>query len=147
MFRALLCITALSLAPAAFANDAANPPKISGTWTTEGTAQPATWVIDENGDSIQITHKQGAETIADFKCNTLGKDCMVKDSGKKATVSMWFNGPKLVEMETKGADVTKLRFSVAAQGDAMDIEVIPITPAGATETVHLKRVPVSAKNQ
>ena len=78
----------------------------------------------------------------------MGKECGVKDAGRRAKVSMYFNGPKLVEMETgaKGTPVVKRRFSIAADGDTMDLETIPLVPAGPTETTHFKRVsPVVAK--
>jgi hypothetical protein len=54
---------------------------------------------------------------------------------------MWFNGPKLVEIEARGTEVVKRRFSVTGDGDRMDVETIPIVPAGKSETRHFKRVP------
>jgi hypothetical protein len=53
---------------------------------------------------------------------------------------MWFNGPKLVELETKGKEVVKRRFAVAGEGDTLEIEVIPIEPAGKTETLRFRRL-------
>jgi len=72
----------------------------------------------------------------EFQCNTVGKEC----SEKHGKVSMWFNGPKLVVMETRGSDVVKRRFEASADGGALEMEVIPIAPSGKTEKVALKRV-------
>ena len=70
----------------------------------------------------------------------------LKGAGRKSRISMWFNGPKLVEMETKGSQVVKRRFSITGDGDTLDLETIPIAPAGKVETSHFKRVsPVAAK--
>ena len=97
-------------------------------------------------DSIHVTISSGAQTVAEFECNTVGKECAVKDAGRKSKVSMWFNGPKLVELETSGTQVVKRRFSIAGDGDTMDLETIPIAPVGKVETSHFKRVsPVAAK--
>jgi hypothetical protein len=49
---------------------------------------------------------------------------------------MWFNGPKLVELETRGAQVVKRRFSITGDGDTMDLETIPIVPTGKSEITH-----------
>jgi hypothetical protein len=59
---------------------------------------------------------------------------------------MWFNGPKLVELETSGTQVVKRRFSITGNGDTMDLEAIPIAPVGKVETSHFKGVsPVLSK--
>jgi hypothetical protein len=55
-------------------------------------------------------------------------------------VTMYYDGPALVQFETKGSDVTRRRFTVTVQPDMMDIEVVPIVGAGKTETLHLKRI-------
>jgi hypothetical protein len=73
--------------------------------------------------------------------------CDVKTAGKKATVSLWFNGPRLVEMETKGSDVVKRRFTILPQGDVMEMEVIPIVPSGKTESVQFKRAQLTARQE
>jgi hypothetical protein len=52
---------------------------------------------------------------------------------------MWFNGDKLVELETKGREVVKRSFAVPQQGDTLEVEVIPIVPEGRTETLHFAR--------
>jgi hypothetical protein len=102
----------------------------------------STWALEEgSADSIRVTNSRGAAAVAEFECNTVGKECAVKDAGRKSKVSMWFNGPKLVELETRGTQVVKRRFSITGDGDTMDLETIPIAPVGKVETSHFKRVP------
>jgi hypothetical protein len=42
-------------------------------------------------------------------------------------------------METTGTLVVKRRFAVTGIGETMDLETIPVTPSGQTETTHFKR--------
>jgi hypothetical protein len=72
---------------------------------------------------------------------SLGKECEVKDAGRKVKVTLFFNGPKLVVLETRGDEVVKKRFGAVETGDTLELEVIPVAPDGKTETVHFKRVP------
>ena len=62
-------------------------------------------------------------------------------------VSMWFNGPRLVELETKGSEVVKRRFMILPKGDVMEMELIPIVPGGKPETFQFKRVELSARQK
>ena len=116
--------------------------KLIGSWcnATDGNSSGSVWSLEDRGESIRIIQLLGGQKIADVECNTMGRECEVKDSGRHVKVSMWFNGPKLVQMETRGAEITKRSFAILKEGDAMEIEVIPIAPAGKTEVVHLQRV-------
>jgi hypothetical protein len=149
MQGSLVVLSALLLASSAFADDDTGRAKLMGQWQqTDGSGETkSTWALDGSGDSIHVVKSAGSQTLAEFECNTLGKECAVKDAGRRAKVSLWFNGPKLIEMETVGSDVVKRSFSVAGDGDAMDLETIPIAPGGATETTHFKRVPSAAAKQ
>ena len=138
---ALSCVIAVPLA--------AESPKIDGTWTVQGNTEgdgATAWVFHEDGDSLKVTRMKGTETLTAFVCNTMGRECELKDSGKKGTVSLWYNGPKLVEMEVRGNEIVKRRFALSDQ-DGLDVEVIRISPSSKTETIHLKRTQTSAKNQ
>jgi len=119
----------------ALADDQADRLRLSGKWQAESDI----WSLDNKGDAIHLTHSNGSQTIEEFECNTLGSECAVKDSGKGAKVSLWYSGPKLVVLETKGSEVVKRRFS-APQSDMLDLEVIRVVPEGKTEMLHLKRV-------
>jgi hypothetical protein len=110
--------------------------KLAGSWQESAGDPGKTWTIAEMGDRMQITETVKGEKLVEFQCNTVGKEC----SAKHGKVSMWFNGPKLVVMETRGSDVVKRRFEASADGGALELEVIPIAPSGKTEKVALKRV-------
>jgi hypothetical protein len=57
---------------------------------------------------------------------------------------MYYDGPALVQLETKGSDVTRRRFIVTGQPDLMEIEVMPILGTDKAETLHLKRIKLSS---
>src|ERR1700743_3613094 len=84
-------------------------PNLSGVWQFDSSKSElhtakvagATWVITEDDSSIQITESEdGASKKIELKCTTDGKECKIR--GDKATASFWYNGPMLVEMESKG---------------------------------------------
>ena len=139
-----ITLSALLIVSAAFADNDSSRAKLMGKWLQSDGNEEAksSWtLLDGSADSIHITISNGTQVVAEFECNTVGQECAVKAAGRKAKVSMWFNGPKLVEMETVGAQVVKRRFSIGGDGETMDLETIPISPAGKTQISHFKRVP------
>jgi hypothetical protein len=121
--------------------------KLSGAWELQDAANGQDsrgWSFEPTGDSIHVVHTLGGRTVADFECNTVGKECEIKESGHKAKVALWYSGPKLIELETKGSDVLKRRFAV--QGDAMEMEKIPVVPTGSAETLKFKRGQMAARS-
>jgi hypothetical protein len=58
---------------------------------------------------------------------------------KPVKVSMWFNGPKLVVMETRGSEILKRRFQTVGDGNELDLEVVPIVPQRKRERFRLLR--------
>jgi hypothetical protein len=133
MIVPIVALSTLFLASTAFADDDSSRAKLMGKWLqSDGNGEAkSTWELEEGlADSIHVTNSSGAQTVAEFECNTVGKECAVKDAGRKSKVAMWFNGPKLVEMETRGSQVVKRRFSITGDGDTMDLETIPIAPEG-----------------
>jgi hypothetical protein len=110
-------------------------PNLSGTWQFDnaksqlhsGKAAAATWVINEDGDSIQITQSGDEEgKKIELKCTTDGKECKV--SGEKGTTSFWYNGPMLVEMETRGDHVMRYRMKLSDDGKTLTVEATSIVP-------------------
>jgi hypothetical protein len=134
----------LLLAGAALADDASSRAKLLGTWRPEGDigAGGSAWSFSSQGDSLEITEIEGGNKVAVFKCGTDGKSCEVKVSGKKATVSFWYNGPKLVELEAQGSGVVERRF--VPSDDSMEVEVVPMVPSGKAETTKFKRSPLAS---
>lgn len=149
MTVSIFILSALLLTGSAFAGDDSGRDRLMGTWQqNEGNGESkSTWTLEGLGGSVHVTNSNGTQTIAEFKCNTVGKECAGKDGGRPSKVSMWFNGPKLVELETRGTQVVKRRFSVTGDGDTMDLETIPIVPTGKSETMHFRRVPSAVAKQ
>ena len=118
--------------------------KLIGSWTNQSSGESrSVWTLAESGDSMRITQTESDRTVVELACNTLGRECEIKQAGKPVKVSMWFNGPKLVVMEVRGSDVLKRRFQAANDGSTMEMEVIPIVPQGKPEVIRLTRTPAS----
>ncbi len=110
--------------------------KMSGRWQhQDGTA----WTIDNKVGTAHLKHDDHGHVSPDVECNTMGRECQVHESGKPVKVSMWFSGPKLVELETRGSQVVKRRFLVAASSDTLEVETIPVVPEGRAEVKTYKR--------
>ena len=146
----LTAILLLSLGAEALADDQSDRQKLLGSWELQGTPEnssASSWTFSPTKNLIRVTQMEGGNKVVEFSCGTEGITCEIKAAGKKATVSMWFNGPRLVEMETKGSDVVKRRFKILSQGDVMEMEVIPIVPGGKTETFQFKRAQLTARKE
>jgi hypothetical protein len=135
MTRCLPGILLILAAVCSYADDS-DKSKLIGTWSTSGDPR-ATWVLAAPGDVMHITYSQNDQKISEVECNTVGRECESKQSGKPVKVSMWFNGPKLVMMETRGTEVVKRRFHASDDGQTLELETIPIVPEGKTEIVRL----------
>lgn len=127
--------------------------KLIGSWELQYaplTSLSSHWTFSEQGKSIHVTQLEGTNKVANFECDIDGDPCEIKVSGKRAMVSLWFNGPKLVELETKGSEVVKRRFEIISQGDGagevMEMELIPIVPSEKTEIFRYKRLQRSASD-
>lgn len=144
--RTITCLTlAVCLCGvAAAADDDADRAKLVGSWQMIQNNNQA-WSFSTQGDSIKVTETEAGNKVAEFECNTDGKACEVRIAGKKASVSFYYNGPKLVEIEQKGSDVIKRRFTAAPEPDSMQVEVMPIVPSGTNETLKFKRIAAVAK--
>jgi hypothetical protein len=142
-----LAVVAVSIA--AFGQESDDRQKIIGTWQLQtATGSPGeTWVFEDKGGKLHVSCTRNSEKFADFECNTTGGDCATKVNGRDAKVSMWFNGAKLVQLETRGSDVIKRHFAVAGEGEAMELEVIPVVPSGKPEVFRFKRVQLSTGRQ
>lgn len=132
------------------ADDQNDRQKLIGSWEEQGaveSAQASGWIFSTAQDSIRVTQLEGNNKVAEFACGTDGNLCEIRNAGKKATVAIWFNGPRLVVLETKGSEVIKRRFKIHPASDIMEMEVIPIVPDGRTETFQFKRRQLSARQE
>ena len=147
--RLKMTVLAVALVSAGFAlgEDSEVRAKLMGKWQQSDGNRETTWTLKEKGSSLHLSNSTNAAPAMEFECNTEGKECTVKHSGHSSKVSMWFNGAKLVELETTGNQVVKRRFTVTGDGDSMELETIPIAPAGTGETTHFKRVAVDTAKQ
>jgi hypothetical protein len=117
-------------------------PNLSGTWQFDGSKSElhtvkvsgATWVINEDDSTIQITESEdGASKKIQLKCTTDGKECKV--TGDKGTASFWYNGPMLVEMENKGDHVMRYRMKLSEDGKTLTVDTTSIVPQSAQDDV------------
>jgi hypothetical protein len=127
---------------AAFAEAGPDRQQLIGTWQSQG-GESQTWKLAAKGEAMQIVRAENDRKVSEVECNTAGRECALKDEGKPVKVSMWFNGSKLVVMETRGSEVLKRRFQASGDGSTMELETIPIKPQGKPETVRLTRAPAS----
>lgn len=133
-----------TLATLGLADTQSDRANLVGTWVQNGGNNK--WVIENKNDALHVTQIEGTAPVADFSCATDGHDCEVKISGHKATVSMYYNGSALVQMETKGDVIIKRRFSVEPSGNSMKVKIIPMTGKAAPEDLEFERTqPVSRK--
>jgi hypothetical protein len=126
-------------------------PGFSGTWHVDTAScelhsriSPAlTWKIDQKDEDIHFVESASDKgSLIDVTCGTRGADCKTKEAGKPVTVSFWYNGPALVEMETegKGVAVTKRKIQLSSDGSSLIVEVTHILPEGRTpEKIVLKK--------
>ncbi len=139
MTRALIALVVPLLwalqAPAAESDSAKT---LSGAWQTKDSSAHA-WTFEQTDKGLHVTEAENGKTIADYMCNTSGRDCDVKLAGRDAKVSFWYNGPKLVEMVTEGSRVVKRRYAPSADGTTLEVEIIPVVPEGHSENIELVR--------
>jgi hypothetical protein len=133
-----LTLAALLGSACLFGDDDAERAKLIGSWRADAPALQ--WSFSYTTTSVKVTENDGGNTIADFACTVDSKPCDIKIGGKKASVSFWFNGGILIEMETLGKDTVQRRFAVDS-GDALKIEVVPMEGRGKHETLQYKRAP------
>lgn len=138
----MLATGLLMTAGFAVADDYEARAQIAGTWTSSDSSDPKEeWKIVQEGDGLRIAHERGGKKLSEFTCKPAGEQCKYKENGRDASVMMWFNGPKLVQLETVGNDVVKRHFGVVDDGNTLVIAVIPVAPPGKTETFRYTRVP------
>jgi hypothetical protein len=112
---------------------AADDQSYSGKWQSGDRSSEL--IVDQTGDDVHVKEERGGKILCEYTCKLGGKNCSFKEEGKKATVSVYFNGPKLVEIRTRGEVVLKRRFGLKNDGKTMEVELMPIAPPGKTETI------------
>jgi hypothetical protein len=133
--------TLLLISVSAVVAVAGDKPNLSGAWQWNPSKSDfhsarltgLTWVIDQKESTFHLSeterHPDGKEIKTDFDCTTDGKECSINAKGEPASVSLWFNGPALVEMLSKGHNretVVKKRMRLSEDGKFMNVELIPM---------------------
>lgn len=139
---------ALLLCAPVQADDVSDRAKLIGSWQRQDDSATAAsvWVLEMKGAALHITESLGDHKISEFECRPSGADCEGTVEGKKASVSMYYDGPALVQLVTRGSDVTRRRFTVTGQREMMEIEVMPIVGTDKADSLHLKRIKLSPKS-
>ena len=134
------CILVAGLVP--LRADSLARPDLSGTWRLEPSKSQIhsrippglTLAIEQDADAIHLVRQFGdKQKPDDLRCATNGKDCKVKEEGHAATVSFYYNGPALVEIDSEGQNhdsVTKKRMEVSPDGSTLTVDVIHVMPEG-----------------
>jgi hypothetical protein len=128
---------------------ASDRPDFSGTWVTaDRNAATPKWQIEQREEDIQVKALEAGDKLdREYKCGTVGKECATKEDEKKGKVSLWYNGPMLVEMyqSKDGKSVVKTQRKLSDDGSTMTVVVVPIVPAGGEpQTFTYKREDQSA---
>jgi len=114
--------------------------RLLGTWESdEADARPARWIVSGDANKLHFAEFNGEKELGGFSCTPGGTPCQAKLSGKRVDVSMWFNGSKLVIMQTRGGDSFEQEFEVASD-DVLEVKVMPLVPSGATQKHRFRRV-------
>ena len=87
--RCLFIAASLLFSAAGLLADGADREKLIGTWESHGDGGTrARWVLRSNGDLLHITRAENDRNLSEFECNTVGRECDVKEAGKPMKVSI-----------------------------------------------------------
>jgi hypothetical protein len=130
----LICIATAGIAAAQTGSAAS----LSGTWVLQKDST-VKLVVEQTPEKIHVQELKGGDVRTEYTCNLDGKDCAIKEEGHSAKVALWFNGPKLVELRTRGNEVTRRRFTLASDGKSLEVELSPMSSPGKTEIMAYSR--------
>src|SRR5260370_32685963 len=135
---------------ALFATDSrAGRPDFSGTWVLDlGKSEnpdqklrSLVWVITDKDEMLtqvkQIETTDGKHKTLLIACGTTGAECKLADGS--ATVSMWYNGPLLIQLEKRGEAVIKRKMSLSPNGRVLEVDVTSIMPKERREKLVFAR--------
>jgi hypothetical protein len=139
------CILGL-LAAAATAQQ--TKPNFSGKWqlNTEksqlaaGKASAVNLTIEQKGPAIHILKTiksaNGKESVTEFTCTTDGKDC----DAKGVKVSLWYDGPSLIQLDVSDALVAKTSMTLSEDGKTITLTVTYISPEAETDKFVVEKI-------
>jgi hypothetical protein len=94
---------ALLLCALAQADDVSDRAKLIGSWQRQEDSATAAsvWLLEMKGAALHITESLGDHKISEFECRPSGTDCEGTVEGKKASVSMYYDGPVPLKPSSK----------------------------------------------
>ncbi|HJY04738.1 MAG TPA: hypothetical protein VJ323_00405 [Bryobacteraceae bacterium] len=124
-------------------------PNFTGTWELDAaksqtlrSGESIQLAIQDASGKIQVkktTHSpDGKAVTSTFDCTVDGTNCTYEDGGKKAQVSVWYNGPALVVLKTDGPSddqVSQSKLQLSPDLSTLEMEVMHITPQDKAETM------------
>ncbi|MEP6715944.1 MAG: hypothetical protein ABJC09_10235 [Terriglobia bacterium] len=108
-----------------------------GTWATSQGGQTEL-TLTRTDETVHVKEARDNKVLVEYTCKLDGKECEIRDEGHKAKVSVWVNGAKLVEVRTRGAEITRRRFT-PKEGGKLDVEETELSRPGKTETIAYER--------
>jgi hypothetical protein len=123
-------------------------PNFSGTWKLDTAKSEIkhskfpeqTWKIQAGRDKIQVNEVPQGGTEHSWECGTMGKECTVDDSGTQAKLSMFYNGPTLMEFRTRGEEVVRRSIKMSDDGKTLQVDLSYITPQKDAEKLVFVKV-------
>lgn len=142
---ALAILAAPALSFLAFGSDSA-PPNYSGVWqldsaNSQSTAgESVTYNIQDSSGQITFTRiiheRDGKEFTSHFSCKTGGGQCDFDEAGRKAKVSLWYDGASLMVLKTDGPkedSVTQWKLTLGAEGKTLNVNLEHLEPVDKSE--------------
>jgi hypothetical protein len=125
------------------AGQTSDRPNFTGTWSLDKAksdlsttkVESLKWVIEQAGPDLKF-----AETAPDgkveFNCKTTGKECEVPSAKEPLKISMYFNGPALVQFHRAGSNgehISKRQWQLSEDKKSLQVEVTYIVPDAKPE--------------
>ncbi len=85
-----------------------------------------------------VRDTNGKEETSQFSCDVGGSQCDFDEAGRKAKVSLWYNGPALVILKTDGPkedSVTQWKLDLSPDGKTLTVEFTHIEPNDKSESL------------
>ena len=100
-----------------YASDQAN---FSGIWKLDTARSPGV-----NRAAITLNIKDGNQTLIRFTCSPGGGNCYLDENGRKAKVSLWYDGSALMILKTGGRKqdaTTERRLELSPDGNTLKVQ-------------------------
>jgi hypothetical protein len=123
-------------------------PDFSGVWEVDAgkshlqDGRAVTLTIEKVENKIKWVRsardKDGKEVTSEFVCEAGSGECELNETGHKAKVTLWYNGPALVVLKTDGVKEdasTEWTLKMSDDKKTLTVGLEHIEPSGNTETL------------